>query len=65
MLLKPSDSVTDLGVLMSDNFSFNSHISEISRKANLKSSWEHSVFKTRDEFVMLTLLKSLVRSLLE
>ena len=38
---------------------------EISRKANLKSSWVLSVFKTRDEFVMLTLLKSLVRSLLE
>ena len=63
--LFPSESVTDLGVEVSNNFGFDLHITRIARKANLKASWVLSVFKSRHETEMLTLFKSLVRSIVE
>ena len=63
--LFPSESVTDLGIEVSNDFDFDLHITQIARKANLKASWVLSVFKTRDETVMLTLFKSLVQSIVE
>ena len=63
--LSPSENVTDLGIEVSDNFGFDLHISQIARKANLKVSWVLSVFKSRNKTEMLTLFKSLVRSIVE
>ena len=63
--LHDSEWVSDLGVAVSNDFRFDVHISQISRKANLKCSWVLSVFKSRDRETMLTLYKSVVRSLLE
>ena len=60
-----SDSVTDLGVLVSNNFLFESHINQIAQKANLKCSWILSVFHCREETMLLTLFKSLVLGILE
>ena len=63
--LFPSENVTDLGIKIGDDFCFDQHISKIAREANLKASWVLSVFKSRDKTAMLTLFKSLVRSILE
>ncbi|KAL5251911.1 hypothetical protein ACHWQZ_G014894 [Mnemiopsis leidyi] len=63
--LFPVENVRDLGVKVSSNLSWSKHIGEMVAKARSKLSWVLSVFKTRDRVVMMTLYKSLVRSLLE
>ena len=63
--IEPSDFITDLGVIMQSDLSFNFHISDIVKKARNKLSWVLSAFKSRTEEVILTLYKSLVRPLLE
>ena len=61
----PSNLVKDLGVLITPDFNFNAHINQISIKAGLKVSWILSAFKSRTSHVLMTLYKSLVRSLIE
>ena len=65
MDIAPSHLVKDLGIIMTADFNFNAHINLISSKASLKVSWLLSAFKSRSSFVLMTLYKSLVRSLLE
>ena len=60
-----SDTVVDLGISISNNFSFDTHICQISKKAHLKCNWILSVFQTRDPAHMMTLFKSLVLSIVE
>ena len=55
----------DLGVLVSTSGSWTNHINLIVEKAKGVSSWVCSVFKSREEEVMVTLYKSIVRSHLE
>ena len=50
---------------MSSDLSWSPHIRAITNKARQKASWVLSVFHTRTASVMLTLYKSMVRSLLE
>ena len=64
-LLVSSDGLTDLGIFVTDDFTFDSHINQIACKANVKCSWILSVFYTRDFRPMLTLFKSLVLNILE
>ena len=64
-VLNKSSHLTDLGILVSDDFSFEGHINQISNKAHLKCSWVLSVFHTRDPNSLLTLFRSLVLSILE
>ena len=64
-ILEPSDTVTDLGVLFSENLDWSSHVSMIVKKAKQKAGWALSVFRDRSPLVMNTLFKSLIRSLLE
>ena len=64
-LLEPSDSVTDLGIILSDNTDWSPHISMIVKKAKQRAGWALSIFKDRSPLVMLTIFKSLIRSLLE
>ena len=59
------DFLQDLGICVTDDFSFQFHISQIARKGNMKVSWILSVFKSRDADAMLTLFKSLVLNILE
>ena len=61
----PSNLVKDLGISITPNFNFNAHISQISIKAGLKVSWLLSAFQSRSAFVLMTLYKSLVRSIIE
>ena len=65
LLLEESESVIDLGVELGGNFNFEDHINQISQKAHLKASWVLSVFQSRDVKPMLTLFKSLIRSIIE
>ena len=63
--LYPVEHTRDLGVVVSSDLSWSRHISNMVTKARSTLSWVFSVFKTRDKTVMITLYKSLVRSLLE
>ena len=63
--LYPVNKLRDLGVIISSDASWTPHIQTIANKARQKASWVLSVFRTRTPTVMLTLYKSMVRSLLE
>ena len=63
--LQPVNQLRDLGVLFSKDLSWSPHINSIANKARQKASWVLSVFHTRSTAIMLTLYKSMVRSLLE
>ena len=63
--LQPVPLVKDLGVLVSSELSWEPHISSAVTRARSTAAWVLSVFKTRDTLVMMSLYKSLVRSILE
>ena len=63
--LEPVSKLKDLGVTVSSDLSWSIHIRSITDKARQKASWVFSVFHTRSPHVMLTLYKSMVRSLVE
>ena len=53
-LLELFQSISDLGVSVSNDFSFEEHLNQIAKKANLKCLWVLSVFKSRSSIVLLT-----------
>ena len=61
----PTKYVTDLGIILQEDLSFNLHMSDIIKRARNKLSWCLSVFNCRSEEVILTLYKGLVRPILE
>ena len=63
--LFPSADLRDLGVAVSSDLSWSTHISIITSKARSMASWVLSVFRCRERDVMFTLYKSLIRSHLE
>ena len=63
--LEPVYQLRDLGVLASNDLSWSPHIRAIANKARQKASWVLSVFHTRSTTIMLTLYKSMFRSLVE
>ena len=64
-ILTPVDQLRDLGIIVSKDLSYTSHIRSSCDKARKMAAWVFSVFHTRNTGVMLTLYKSLVRSHLE
>ena len=64
-ILTPVDQLRDLGITVSSDSSWTSHIRSSCNKARKMAAWVFSVFHSRNTGVMLTLYKSLVRSLLE
>ena len=64
-ILTPIDQLRDLGITVSKDLSWTSHIRSSCDKARKMAAWVFSVFHTRNTGVMLTLYKSLVRSHLE
>ena len=64
-LLYPVDKVKDLGIILSFDLSWGSHISTIASRARKVAAWVLSAFKTKKMLTMMTLYKSLVRSHLE
>ena len=65
IMVEPTDSLRDLGVIVTSDLSWSAHIASLVSKARGVLYWSLSVFKSRDSEVMLTLYKSLVRSHLE
>ena len=61
-IISPSMNVLDLGIYMSGDFTFNYHISSLSKKCANLSGWILRSFYTRDCITMLTLFKSIVLS---
>ena len=64
-ILSPFQHLKDLGILVSQDLSWFTHIRSTCNKARQKSCWVLSVFFTRSPTVMLNLYKSMVRSLLK
>ena len=64
-ILYPADCLRDLGIAVSADLSWTVHISNITSKARETAAWMFSVFLARDKLTIMTLYKSLVRSLLE
>ena len=64
-VLTPVNHLKDLGVTVNSTLNWTTHIKAIAIKARQKAAWVFSVFHSRDTVTMLTLYKSLVRSLLE
>ena len=64
-ILTPVDQLRDLGITVSSDMSWTSHIRSSCDKARKMAAWVFSVFHSRNTGVMLTLYKSLVRSHLE
>ena len=64
-IISPSMNVLDLGIYMSDDCTFNYHISSLSKKCANLSVWILRTFYTRDCITMLTLFKSIVLSRLD
>ena len=65
--IDPAKTVRDLGlgVLLSNDCSWSSHIQQMAKTARTMTSWVLSVFRDRSRFLMLTLYKTMVRSKLE
>ena len=59
------DHVKDLGVTISNDGNFKTHITNTAKKARSQAGWILRTFRTRDTLPMLTLYKSLVVPLLE
>lgn len=64
-VIEAKEDLRDLGVMISADLKWKKHIGKIAESGRKKAAWVFSVFETRDAQPMLTLYKSLVRSLLE
>ena len=64
-LIEQKQNVKDLGITMSDDCSFKTHINNIIQSGKNMASWILRTFLTRDQTTMLTLFTSLVRPILE
>ena len=58
--IKEKASLTDLGVIMSNDASFTKHITSVVQRVTKKSGWALRTFNARDRTTMLTLWKSLI-----
>ena len=63
--LEPVSSLRDLGIIISDDFTWSNHVTKITTKATQMASWVLSLFKNRGRAHMLVMYKSFVRSHLE
>ena len=61
----PSSCVKDLGIYLSPDLSWSTHVNKVADSAKKIASWVLSVFSTRMPDVMLNLFKIMVRSKLE
>ena len=64
-ILEPSPWVRDLGVFVDSGMTWSEHIGRTVSRARQTCGWALSVFKCRDKTLMLTLYKSLIRSILD
>ena len=59
-ILPKSGEVKDLGILMSENCDFDSHIASVAKKCSRLCGWILQTFSSRSKPVLLTLFKSIV-----
>ena len=59
-ILPKSGEVKDLGILMSENCDFDSHIASVAKKCSRLCGWILQTFSTRSKSALLTLFKSIV-----
>ena len=59
-ILPKSGEVKDLGILMSENCDFDSHIASVAKKCSRLCGWILRTFSTCSKSVLLTLFKSIV-----
>ena len=59
-ILPKSGEVKDLGIQMSENCDFDSHIASVAKKCSRLCGWILRTFSTRSKSVLLTLFKSIV-----
>ena len=59
-ILPKSGEVKDLGILMSENCDFDSHIASVAKKCSRLCGWILRTFSTRSKSILLTLFKSIV-----
>ena len=64
-LIEEKPNVKDLGVTLSSDATFKTHINNIVESAKNMASWILRTFQARDPTTILTLYKSLVRPILE
>ena len=63
--LYPVEELCDLGLVISKDLSWTSHMNSVRMKARSMTAWALSVFRSRDQDTMITLYKSMIRSHLE
>lgn len=63
--VKSSETVTDLGVLMSADMTFKEHIADIKNKAKKVASWIFRIVESRSADTVMLLYKTYIRPLLE
>lgn len=65
VLLEKSEDVKDLGVTLSENATFSTHIGNITTSAKRLASWTLRTFQSRSQEVVMLLYKTYVRPILE
>eukprot|EP00116_Pleurobrachia_bachei_P008499 sb/3468761/ len=61
----PSDQLRDLGITISEDLSWRPHYVKLATRGRRMAQWVFSVFSSRDQELMITLYKSMVRSTME
>ncbi len=63
--IEEKNMIKDLGIVMTDDAVFGTHIGQLVKKCRMQMGWILRVFSSRDELSMLTLYRSLLLPLLE
>ena len=64
-IIANSSKVKDLGITVDESLGWTTHIAEVSKQASQMSAWVLRTFTTRQQFPLMTLYKSLIRSKLD
>ena len=63
--ISPSDHVRDLGIKVSSDLSWRPHLVNLAKRGRCMAQWVFGVFSCREPELMITVYKTLVRSLME
>ena len=63
--ISPSEHVRDLGIKVSGNLSWRPHLVDLAERGRCMALWVFGVFSNREPELMVTVYKTLVRSLME
>ena len=60
-IIEEKEKLRDLGIIMSNDATFSSHVDTVCRKVNQKSGWIYRTFQCRETLFLKHLCKSLVQ----